>query len=117
MSLGTLLMAAQFIDLLWPTMLLLDVIVHQPDLPLYPGSSPLLGMNVWQSLPATLAVELSLWESRYMQELPKPKTMLAGGDYGGWLDFCSLFMRPTCLDRHHPALRRSRGRGICNGYL
>ncbi|MGC2166219.1 MAG: hypothetical protein WA632_09425 [Gallionella sp.] len=125
-SLGTLLMAAQFIDLLWPTLLLfgvekvqiapgattvtplrfvhypvshsllavicwgllvgaahfvarrqyksalivgllvvshwlLDVIVHQPDLPLYPGSSTLLGMNLWQSLPATLAAELTLF--------------------------------------------------------
>ena len=41
-SLGTLFLAAQFIDLLWPTLLLLtvlsrwllDAVVHQPDLPL-----------------------------------------------------------------------------------
>ncbi|MFZ2540621.1 MAG: hypothetical protein WAW75_02480 [Gallionella sp.] len=125
-SLGTLLLAAQFIDLLWPTLLLLgieqvrivpgattvtpllfehypvshsllavlgwaialgtvhfllrrdrnvalvlgllvvshwllDLIVHQPDLPLYPGSSDKLGLNLWSSLPATLAVEIPLF--------------------------------------------------------
>jgi hypothetical protein len=125
-SLGTLLLAAQFIDLLWPTLLLLgveqvrivpgttivtpllfehypvshsllavlgwscalgtvhfllrrdrkaalvlgllvvshwllDLIVHQPDLPLYPGSPDKLGLNLWSSLPATLAVEVPLF--------------------------------------------------------
>ena len=125
-SLGTLLLAAQFIDLLWPTLLLLgveqvrivpgattvtpllfehypvshsllavlgwaialgtvhfllrrdrkvalvlgllvishwllDVIVHQPDLPLYPGSQAMMGLNLWSSLPATLAVEVPLF--------------------------------------------------------
>lgn len=125
-SLGTLFLAAQFIDLLWPTLLLLgvervriapgatavtplvfehypvshsllavavwaalfalgylvlrrdqrgalvlglavishwllDAIVHQPDLPLFPGSAQLIGLNLWSSLPATLAIELPLF--------------------------------------------------------
>lgn len=125
-SLGTLMLAAQFIDLLWPALLLLgveqvrivpgattvtpllfehypvshsllsvlgwafalgachfllrhdrraalvlgllvlshwflDLIVHQPDLPLYPGSPERLGLNLWSSLPATLAIELPLF--------------------------------------------------------
>lgn len=125
-SLGTLFLAAQFVDLLWPTLLLLgvervriepgitavtpldfvhypvshsllavlgwaallavlhfafrrrgrdavvlglavvshwllDVLVHRPDLPLYPGDSPLLGIGLWQSVPGTLAVELALF--------------------------------------------------------
>jgi len=125
-SLGTLMLAAQFIDLLWPTFLLmgieivriapgatavtpllfehypvshsllavlcwamlvggvhfyqrrnykaalvlcflvvshwlLDLIVHQPDLPLYPGSAAVMGLNLWASLPATLAVEVTLF--------------------------------------------------------
>ena len=122
-SLGTLFLASQFIDLLWPTLLLLgvervriepgitamtpldfvhypvshsllavlgwgaalglgyyalrrhrrealvlgvlvashwllDALVHRPDLPLYPGDSPLVGLGLWQSVPGTLAVEL-----------------------------------------------------------
>lgn len=125
-SLGTLFLAAQFIDLLWPTLLLLgvervriapgatavtpllfehypvshsllavcgwgilvgaiyflirkqrrgavilgllvvshwllDLLVHQPDLLLYPGGGTALGFGLWSSLPATLILELLLF--------------------------------------------------------
>jgi len=125
-SLGTLFLAAQYIDLLWPTLLLLgiervdirtdgkqyppldfvyypyshsllavivwavlfaavyyavrrsrigaavlglvvishwllDLIVHYPDLPLFPGNSPLLGFAVWSSPIFELALELSIF--------------------------------------------------------
>ena len=40
---------------------LLDAIVHRPDLPLYPGSAVLWGLTLWDSLPATLALELALF--------------------------------------------------------
>ncbi len=40
---------------------LLDAIVHRPDLPLYPGSANLLGLNLWSSLSATLAIELLIF--------------------------------------------------------
>ncbi len=121
-SLGTLFLAAQFLDLLWPTLLLLDVehvsiepgvskvtplaftdypishsllvvlgwsivfgvvyflitknkqgsillgalvlshwildvIVHIPDLPLYPGDSPKIGLGLWNSMTLTVLVE------------------------------------------------------------
>jgi len=39
----------------------LDAIVHQPDLPLFPGSATVIGLNAWSSLPATLAIELPLF--------------------------------------------------------
>ena len=125
-SLGSLFLAAQFLDLLWPTLLLLgvervrifpgattvtpllfehypishsliavlgwavliaflylllrrerigagvlgvlvishwalDAIVHQPDLPLSPGSATVIGLNAWSSLPLTLAIEMTLF--------------------------------------------------------
>ena len=121
-SLGTLFLAAQFLDLLWPTLLLLDAehvsiepgiskvtplaftdypishsllavmgwsllfglvyyfisknkrasllvgclvlshwildaIVHVPDLPLYPGNSPKVGLGLWNSVVLTVLVE------------------------------------------------------------
>jgi len=124
-SLGTLFLAAQFIDLLWPTFLLLglervriapgitpftpldfehypwshslllvmiwsglfaglyytlrrnpraaavlgivvlshwilDLLTHRPDLPWWPGSTR-VGLGLWESIPATLAVELILF--------------------------------------------------------
>jgi membrane-bound metal-dependent hydrolase YbcI (DUF457 family) len=40
---------------------LLDAIVHQPDLPLYPGSATLAGLNAWSSLPLSAAIELSIF--------------------------------------------------------
>lgn len=125
-SLGTLFFAAQFVDLLWPALLLLglervridpqatvvtplafehypishsllasigwallvgigyyllrknrrgavvvgllvlshwvlDLFMHRPDLPLYPGSETTLGLNAWSSLPLTLAIELPIF--------------------------------------------------------
>jgi membrane-bound metal-dependent hydrolase YbcI (DUF457 family) len=35
----------------------LDFVSHRPDLPLYPGGSARLGLSLWNSLPATFAVE------------------------------------------------------------
>ena len=35
----------------------LDALVHVPDLPLAGGASPKVGLGLWHSLPATLAVE------------------------------------------------------------
>lgn len=35
----------------------LDLIVHRPDLPLYPGESPLLGLGLWNSVVGTVLVE------------------------------------------------------------
>ena len=125
-GLGTLFLAAQFVDLLWPTLLLvgwerveispgitavtpldfvhypishslaavavwglviglgyyaitdrkrdglvvgllvvshwvLDAIVHRPDLPLTPFSPERIGLGLWNSLPATLAVEIPVF--------------------------------------------------------
>ena len=36
---------------------LLDFVTHRPDLPLYPGGGERLGLALWNSLPATFAVE------------------------------------------------------------
>jgi hypothetical protein len=35
----------------------LDFATHRPDLALWPGSSPLLGIGLWNSIPGTLLVE------------------------------------------------------------
>lgn len=39
----------------------LDFVTHRPDLPLYPGSNIYLGLGLWRSMPATLAVELGMF--------------------------------------------------------
>jgi hypothetical protein len=39
---------------------LLDWLTHRPDLPLYPGG-PKVGLGLWNSVPATMAVETALF--------------------------------------------------------
>lgn len=40
---------------------ILDAVTHRPDLPLFPGSSVYLGLGLWNSVAATMIVELSLF--------------------------------------------------------
>jgi len=40
---------------------LLDVVSHRADMPLLPGSPVRLGLGLWNSIPATLAVELTMF--------------------------------------------------------
>ena len=148
-SLGTLFLAAQFLDLLWPTLLLLnlehvrilpgatavtplifeyypishslfavliwsaligalyyyfrrdrigacvvgilvashwilDAIVHQPDLPIFPGSNLLIGLGVWSSLPLTLAIELPLFALGVWLYVRSTTAVNARGKWGLW---------------------------------
>jgi len=39
----------------------LDFASHAPDMPLWPGRSPRLGLGLWNSIPATLLVEGAMW--------------------------------------------------------
>jgi len=39
----------------------LDFVTHAPDMPLWPGSSPRVGLGLWRSVPATLLVEGALF--------------------------------------------------------
>ena len=38
----------------------LDWIVHRPDLPLYPGEAARHGLGLWNSMPATMAIEFGV---------------------------------------------------------
>ncbi len=40
---------------------ILDLVTHAPDLPLWPGGGPLLGLGLWDSIPGTFLVEGLLW--------------------------------------------------------
>lgn len=52
--------SALLVGLLVPSHWLLDVIVHVPDLPLYPGPSPRLGFGLWNHFALTQVVEFAL---------------------------------------------------------
>ncbi len=61
----------------------LDLIVHQPDLPVYPGGM-VLGMNVWSSLVLTLLIELTLLAAGVWLYLRSTHAMDAAGRWGLW---------------------------------
>lgn len=51
---------AAIVALLVPSHWVLDFITHAPDLPIWPGG-PKVGLGLWNSIPATFAVEGLLW--------------------------------------------------------
>ena len=53
--------AAVTIALLVVSHWILDYVTHRPDLPLLPGGSERLGLGLWNSLPGTLLVELTIF--------------------------------------------------------
>jgi hypothetical protein len=62
---------------------LLDVIVHRPDLPVFPHG-PYLGLGLWQSIPATLAVEGALYLGGLALYLTATRAKDRIGHYALW---------------------------------
>ncbi len=62
----------------------LDFVTHRPDLPLYPGSDVMLGLGLWNSIPATVAVEGALFAGAvYLYAaMTRPKDKV--GVWGFW---------------------------------
>jgi hypothetical protein len=60
---------------------LLDVVTHLPDMPLYPGSG-LVGLGLWNSVPATLAVELPLFVAGLVVYVRATRSRDAVGKWG-----------------------------------
>jgi len=58
---------------------ILDAISHRPDMPLWPGRSPLVGLGLWNSIAATLVIEGLLFAAGialYVRSSP-PRTRAA----------------------------------------
>lgn len=61
----------------------LDLVVHQPDLPLYPGG-PTFGLGLWHSVGGTLLVEGLLWVAGVAVYVTTTRARDAAGHYGLW---------------------------------
>jgi hypothetical protein len=114
-SLGTLAFAAQFLDELWPILLLLgverlrvapglmsasamdfvsypwshslwilDAPMHRPDLPLWPGSSILVGGGLWNSKRLTLLTDGGIFVVGLLIYLRTTRSRDAIGRWGLW---------------------------------
>lgn len=71
---------------------LLDVIVHRPDLPLYPGNGPKVGLGLWYSLPGTLIIEAALFFTGVALYVKSTRPINKKGLYGFWTLVAFLFI-------------------------
>ena len=62
----------------------LDAVSHRPDLPLWPGRSPLVGLGLWSSVPATLLVEGLLFAAAIALYLRATRAVDRTGSFALW---------------------------------
>ena len=62
----------------------LDALVHRPDLPLAPGTDVKIGFGLWNSVPGTLAVELTLFALGVGLYVGGTQAVDRVGRYGVW---------------------------------
>jgi membrane-bound metal-dependent hydrolase YbcI (DUF457 family) len=60
----------------------LDVVSHAPDMPIWPGDGPEVGLGLWNSIPATFAIEGALWVAGIAVYM---NTLARRGQRPGWL--------------------------------
>jgi hypothetical protein len=70
---------------------LLDFLTHRPDMPLYPGGSK-LGLGLWNSVPATVIVELSMYGAAVAMYLRTTRPRDGIGRWGLMLLIAVLLM-------------------------
>ena len=62
---------------------LLDLLMHRPDLPLYPGSAR-FGLGLWNSMAATLVLELALFSAGLWLYLRATRALDRTGNWALW---------------------------------
>jgi hypothetical protein len=70
----------------------LDVVTHRPDLPIYPGGAARVGLGLWNSVPATIAIEVPLFLAGLLAYLRATRARDAAGRWalGGLIAFLLL---------------------------
>jgi len=63
---------------------LLDLVSHRPDMPVYPGNSPMLGLGLWYSVPGTITVELLMLAAGVWLYTRVSQPLDRFGRYGLW---------------------------------
>ena len=70
--------------LLVPSHSLLDLVVHVPDLPLYPGGAARFGLGLWRNPVATVIVELIVYFAGVLAYARTTRAMDRIGRFGLW---------------------------------
>jgi hypothetical protein len=77
--------AAIVLGLCVPSHWLLDLIVHKPDLPLFPGAGPRVGLGLWNSPIGTAIVEGGIFVIGLVLYLRSTRAKDRQGKWGLWL--------------------------------
>ena len=93
----------------------LDVISHRPDMALAPGVKPLLGLGLWNSLPATVMLEGGVWLAAIILYVRATKSK-------NWLGLARILVGDRAADRllawkHHRRHRPQSRRAGVNGLV
>lgn len=70
----------------------LDVPVHRPDLPLWPGSDVLVGAGAWRSIPLTVALEVGLLAAGLFVYLRTTRARDRVGSWALWAMVAALVL-------------------------
>ncbi|RPI13202.1 MAG: hypothetical protein EHM65_05390, partial [Acidobacteriales bacterium] len=62
----------------------LDAVSHRPDMPLYPGPSPMVGLGLWYSVAGTLIVEGLMFAAGVRVYTAATRARDRKGTYGLW---------------------------------
>jgi membrane-bound metal-dependent hydrolase YbcI (DUF457 family) len=71
---------------------LLDVPMHRPDLPLWPGSSVKVGLGLWHSIPITILIELAVFGGGIASYLRATRARDRVGTWGLWVMIALLVL-------------------------
>lgn len=97
----------------------LDLIVHRPDLPLVPGSNARWGLGVWNSIPATLALEGALFAAAVLFYLRRTHALDRIGKWGlvGLVAFLGAAYLGAAFGPPPPAVEAIAWAGLIGGGL
>jgi membrane-bound metal-dependent hydrolase YbcI (DUF457 family) len=73
----------------------LDLIVHRPDLPLYPGGTAKFGFDLWNSIPGTIIVEVAMFAIGVYIYARMTRAKDRIGSYGLWAYVIVLLLSYT----------------------
>ena len=63
---------------------ILDYVTHRPDLPLYPGGTERLGLELWNSVAGTIAIESVMFAAAVWIYVSSTRASDRIGSYGFW---------------------------------
>jgi hypothetical protein len=86
---------------------LLDVASHVPDMPLAPANATKIGLGLWRSVPATLAVEGSLWVAAawLYARATKPRDAIGRWSFWGFVVFVTVLYGANIFGPPPPDVR------------